>query len=386
MPLLIIDLHGTPSEMGWQHGRQVQNLRPLLVGVIVDRLAELQRLGADRPEALQPAVAALEESDQPLLGFLQGLAEGLGLRFNDLVRYTLSSYLKDQHVAGRQRPGQTAGDGPPAASAEGCTTWAATAPTTVGGQTLLVKNRDYRLDHLPLQLLARVAPANGYRYLALGSAGSPNVFSSGINERGLAVADTHVLSRDLGPGLPRFSLMRELLEHHASTASALAYLRLVQHMGGGTLILADASGHLAVCESGHQRSGFVETRQGFLASTNHFVTPALADQWIEDEPPALQGNSEARRRRVVEALAAAVGRVDVSWAQALMMAHGTPLEAICRHQLSGEGQHDHSAYRTSTISSVVLLPMGPGSSSGTAPALLLAAGQPCAAHWRQWLL
>jgi hypothetical protein len=34
-------------------------------------------------------------------------------------------------------------------------------------------------------------------------------------------------------------------------------------LGGGTLILADAAGHLAVCESGHRRSGFVAAQEGY---------------------------------------------------------------------------------------------------------------------------
>jgi isopenicillin-N N-acyltransferase like protein len=373
MSLPTLRLSGSAFNIGRQHGQQVRDRRGLLAAVIDARLAELRRLDADRPDLLGPAVEALEALDAPLVEQLLGLAIGLGVDYDRLLRYTLSSYLKD-----RQR--MLAGD-QPAAAVEGCTTWAATAPVTVSGATLLAKNRDYHLDHILLQVLARVKPSGGYGYVCIGSAGSPTVFSSGVNEQGLAVADTHVLSRDLGPGLPRFSLMREILERHTTTASALAYLRSVQHMGGGTLLLADRAGHLALCESGHRESGFVEAVDSALAGANHFVTEPLAAQWIEDEPELLVGNSAARRGRVLAELAGSAGRVDATWAQALLAAHGGPLDAICRHALVLDGLLPGPALDTSTISAVVFLPNGV--TRRKRPALLLAVGQPCEASWRR---
>jgi isopenicillin-N N-acyltransferase like protein len=270
---------------------------------------------------------------------------------------------------------------------DGCTTWAAAGHATAGGSPLLVKNRDYHQSHVALQCLAHLIPAQGYAYTCLGSAGSPNVFSSGINERGLAVADTHVLSRDIGPGLPRFSLMREILEQHATTASALDYLRSVSHMGAGTLTLADASGHLAVCESGHRHSEYRERISAeredvsFLVSTNHFMGPNLIDQWVEDEPTTLLGNSLARHERVASALRNAGGGVDIVWAQDLMSSHGTPQDALCRHPLQANGEATHPGLEISTISTIIFAPRGLPNHEGEGPALLLAGGLPCQAQW-----
>lgn len=374
MPELLLSLHGSAFDMGRQHARQVRPVRPLVLEAIQLRLALLQRLGADHPKALLPAHQALEEMDRPLLDFLAGLAEGLLLSVGDLVRYTLSSYLTDLHKVTGGR-GQVQPDG--------CTTWAASGSATVDGHPILAKNRDYHQDHLPLQSLARVAPDDGYNFLSLGSAGSPHVFSSGINERGLAIADTHVLSTDIGPGLPRFSLMREVLQHHDSTQSALDYLRSVQHMGAGTLILADSRGHLAVCESGHTQPGYLEAKNGpYLSSTNHFATPALVDHWVEDEPAIFVGNSPARRSRILAALQADAGRIDPAWAQAMMTAHGTPQDAICRHPIIDPDQPHHPSLESSTISTIIFLPLG--LPDAPTPTLLLAEGQPCQSAWASW--
>lgn len=374
--MLSIDLSGTPYEMGLQHGRQVQGARSSLAQVVAARWAELRQLDAAEPSAMYAPLQALQELDRPLLDFLQGLAESLAFEEDDLIRYTLSSFLKDDH---RTKRGSSEGG-----SAEGCTAWAATVPVTQHDSTLLVKNRDYHRDHIPLQLLARVTPAHGYRYVTLGSAGSPNVFSSGINERGLAVADTHVLSRDLGPGLPRFSLMRNLMEHHAAVDSALDYLKSVTHMGGGTILLADATGQLAVCESGHRQHGYRASREDYLISTNHFISAELASQWIEDEAPPWRGNSPARYQRVEDALEKRAGKIDLAWAQGLAAAHGSVLDSICRHPPDPSFVPGASAPPSGTISSVILLPAGWRGAAESGAALLVAAGKPCQATWTTW--
>jgi hypothetical protein len=376
MNLLRLTLAGTPVEMGRQHGRQIEHLRPHLLAVIEQRLAELRQLGADDPAVVQSCLDFMAEADRPLLAYLAGLSEALAVEPRVLHLYMLSSYLRDLW-----RAQQTIPSASPPFVQEGCTVWAASGPATVDGRPLLVKNRDYHANHLPLQILAHVAPADGYRYLSIGSAGSPEVFSSGINERGLAVADTHVLSRDIGPGLPRFSLMRELLTHHDSVASALDYLRSVPNMGGGTLMLADAGGSLALCESGHRCCGYVISHgETALVNTNHFETHALAGQWIEDEPPALLGNSLGRRRRVLIALQQGWGTVDLPWAQRLMAAHGLPQEALCRHPLVGHAG-DRSETGSSTISSAIFQPAGDAQSDF--PSLWLAIGNPCLGQWQR---
>lgn len=368
-----INVSGAPEEIGRQHGQQIGDLRDQLVATIDARVTALHAIDADRPQRLQPIIAALEELDAPLLAFLRGLSSSLALDYDRLLRYTLSSYLRDKQETGDLIPANPA-------LGEGCSAWAATAPQTAGGATLLAKNRDYHRDHIALQVLARVTPATGFRYLAIGSAGSPDVFSSGINEHGLAVADTHVLSRDLGPGLARYSLMRELLQHFDNTASGLDYLRSAREMGGGTIVLADRSGHLAVWESGHQGSGLVERRAGFVVSANHFVSEQLAAAWVENEPPELKGNSQARHARITDALSSAASPINVNWVMALMTSHGNPRDALCRHPFKRSGVAIAGTGDSSTISSVIFLPNGLAPADRT-PALLLAAGEPCQAQW-----
>ena len=335
---LTLTLRGNHYDMGQQHGQQVKRLRPQIAEAITARFSQVQEDGPDArfETLLRETFELIQEIDAPLLALIRGQAEALEIEFETLLRYDLVTYLRDDLVI-RQARGN-----------EGCTTWAASGPSTTDGWPILVKNRDYRLEHLPLQLVVRATPSDGYPYLYVSSAGSPGVFSAGINHAGLAMADTHVYSNDLGPGLPDYALMMHLLEEHDSVSSALDYLRSVPRLGRNNLILADVRGHLAVFESGCRRYGLFETQHGTLVNTNHFASPEMRDSFAEVDPPDARGRTFRRHEQVTAALSAASGQIDVPFAQRLMATHNGPLASLCCHP--------EASSQMSTISASIFLP------------------------------
>jgi hypothetical protein len=184
------------------------------------------------------------------------------------------------------------------------------------------------------------------------------------------VADTHVTSTDLGPGLPDFSLMMHLLEDHDRVSSALDYLRSVPRMGRNNLILADAHGHIAVFEIGHRTHGLFETHDGVLVSTNHFASPELRDRFVDTGGPHLKGNSLYRHAQATRALESALGLIDVPFAQRLMATHAGPLASICRHPAEGR--------ESGTISASIFLP--------AQRAMLFCHGLPCQGSYDEFAL
>jgi hypothetical protein len=342
-----IDLAGDHYTMGKQHGQQIQDLRPHLAEVIYRRLAVLDECDLDLAPLINEILEVWEEHAQGTLDMLRGIAALLEIDWRTYLRYTLAAYLEDLAHCGN---GQ-----------EGCSTWAAGPPITPDGSLLLVKNRDYRPDHLDLQCVAFAQPLTGYGYAYITSAGTPGVFSSGMNEAGLAVADTHVNSLDVGPGVARYSLMMTILEEHGSVSSAVDFLLSVPHTGNGTLILLDKTGDMAVFEITHHTQAIIQPKNGFVISTNHYRSEQLKDKWEDRSLPALRGNSQGRSKRIEASLRGANGSVDAAWAQRLMSDHGDPLDAICRHP----GLDPNSM----TISSVQYLPH--------AGRISLAHGHPC---------
>jgi isopenicillin-N N-acyltransferase-like protein len=358
----IIELRGGYYEIGRQHARQVQDLRPRIMRTIRQRVKGLEELDVD----LQPVAVELAsvwgEIARPTLEMLRGIADGLELKWDAFFRYTIASYLEDRV----QRP----------AYAEGCTVWAASNSVTRHGAPLLAKTRDTRREHQFLQCLVRAHPFQSYRYLYVTSAGSPAVFSSGINEAGLAVADTHVSSLDIGPGVARYSAMMEILEHHNSVASALTYLCQVPHIGDGTLVLADRAEGIAVFEAGHSTYSIILPERDFVVSTNHFCGPQLRDYWADRSPPELQGNSQNRFARVTTALEAARGEVDSIWARKLMGDHGGSHPTITQRRQQAICRHSDIDPLSTTVSTALFLPQE--------RTLLFADGQPCRVPTQTW--
>ncbi|GAB4531230.1 MAG: hypothetical protein Kow0063_10180 [Anaerolineae bacterium] len=358
----IIQLAGGYYEMGQQHAQQVQHLRPRIMRAMRQRLKGLEPYEAGLRPYIAELASAWEEVALPTLEMLRGIAEGLKLKWESFFRYTIASYLEDR----LQRP----------AYGEGCTVWAAWQPITRDGLPILAKNRDTRPEHQALSCLVRARPVKGYRYSYLTSAGSPAVFSSGMNEAGLAVADTRVTSRSVGPGMARYSVMMEILEHHSHVESALDYLRQVPHLGDGTLTLIDRAGNMAVFEAGHTTCNIIRPEHGFVASTNHFRSPQLRDDWIDRGPPELLGNSQNRYARVVAALQAAQGQVDVAWAQTLMADHGGRRATLAERRQHAICRHRQVEPLSPTVSSVVYLPQE--------RRLLFADGRPCQVAFQAW--
>lgn len=355
----ILHLHGDYEQMGRQHSAQIRRLRPALIAAMVAREDELARLPYDYSTVLSEACDFMAEEGRPTWDMLRGIAAGLDIEWERLQRYTLSSYLLDYRHKVAASTNKDEG------IEEGCTTFAVSAPVGYNGMPLLAKNRDYRLDHLDLQSLTYSTPEQGYRYLHFGSAGSPGVFSSGMNERGLAVADTHVVSLDIGPGLPRYALMQELLERCDSVPSAVDYLRNAVHMGAGTLVLADAEGGMAACESAYLHCDIEVKTKGWVLRTNHFLSDDLKELWLDTNPEKQRGNSEARYAFVKEALEASFEKIDVAWVQALLSTHEQDLRCLCHHP--------DEASNKATILSSVFLP--------ATKQVWLADGIPCKTNW-----
>ncbi len=337
----VIHLKGNHYQMGYQHGHQVRSLQGQIVKAIEARFVQLEQDGPDKAfeRLVEETQQVLRAVDPATVNLIQGLADGLELDFERLLRYNLVAFLRDVLITRQHTSG----------AIEGCTTWAATGPATSDGQPILAKNRDYRLEHLPVQLVVRAEPTGAYSYICVTSAGSPGVFVAGFNEAGLAVADTHVSSTDVGPGLPTYALSMHLLEEHRTVRSALTYLQSMPRLGRNNLLLADVTGDITLFEMGHRHSAVLEAEAGLLVNTNHYRSPVMQPYFVDTEPERLRGNTFQRYQKVKETLTGAYGQIDLVLAQQLMATHTGSLASICRHPSPDSD--------SSTISAMLFLPV-----------------------------
>lgn len=244
-PLVV--LHGDPRTRGLGQAAACPEMAEAVRAAIRTRIAAAPVAKAEEFLAAQRAATALLAPEA--MEEISGIAAGFGLDADEVFVFLHLGCIAD--VAALPE------------DLDGCTAFAR------GG--VVAKNRDFRPEHVALQrAFALGDPAWGGRsILCLGSLGAPGAWSSGMNSDGLALADTQIATAMHGPGLLRYFLMNRLLARWSSVAEALDDIRALPHAGGGSLVLADASGAAAAVELRHGR---VEIEQGAaVAHTNHYT-------------------------------------------------------------------------------------------------------------------
>lgn len=293
-------------------------IRSRMAAAATDTPAACAFLAAQREITARLAPEALEE--------IAGIAEGFGLDADEVFVFLHLGCLADLAARPDDR--------------DGCTAFARAG--------VVAKNRDFRPEHAALQrVFAHRDPVWGGRsVLCLGSLGAPGAWSSGMNSDGLALADTQIPTAAHGPGMLRYVLMNRLLAGCATVAEALDLIRALPHAGGGSLVLADASGDAAAVELRHGR---VEIeRAACVSRTNHYTGAP--------DPLAPVGHSRARLATLRAALAS------MADPRAILALHAP--EALCRHEPDPSPTLAGAVYGTRALRAAIAL------------------GPPCSAPWR----
>lgn len=209
--MMIVELTGNHYEMGRQHAQKLLQYRAAISDLLEAHRKKIETYPRGAiSEIMEEMRDVLSLRSSQTLDMIHGIADGFGLSRNDLLSMMIGSYYEDKLTSLEEK----------GCHEDGCTTWAYSGERGSGENILLAKNRDYLISHRGLQVVFRCKPDKGDEYFSINSIGACNVFSSGMNRQGLAIADTRVPSFDAGPGLPRFSLMMHTLENFKYVAEA----------------------------------------------------------------------------------------------------------------------------------------------------------------------
>jgi hypothetical protein len=344
----------------YERGRQQAEIFPELIDAV--RQAVLGRLALISETLARPAIQSYlqrqwkfsQRHAKDCCQELLGIAAGFSLRPEDLLAYLHLSVIQD---LARKGPHD-----------DGCSAWA----ISLLDAGVLGKNRDFHSEHAALQqVFWHSDPAwKGRTILTVGSLGSPGAYSSGINSCGLAVADTQIGTSDHGVGLLRYFLMSVLLVTCRTVDDALNIIGQSQHVGGGSLVLADAAGAVAAVELGHRHVHLKQEGGSWRCRTNHFVSAELSATQQGLPEAVMDKSSRARLNFLTEKLPGLSADFHLSRAKAMMASHDTSERSgLCRH---GE---DGDAFTISTS----LYCCNP-------PTLDFCAGVPCSGNWRRYVV
>lgn len=281
--MIHISSSGSAYEIGFQHGVAC----PEAVRLAFDACVNLEGITESQIQAgICLAETRLQSSFPDILAEMQGIADGSGVSYRDIVTLNCIDVVLGS------------ASGVPSCSTIGF------ADSDVG--VLLGKTADWSVaveGHTALWQRLQPAPGEGHAFVHYGMAGAVWT-EGGLNDAGLGLVLNGLPGSGPAPGsIPWLPLPRAVLQHCATVEEALEFLGRHDVMYWGfCLILADVSGDLALIEMVPSAQACCRPTDDYLIHTNHCVLPETAGRALNStigaayrvEVEELRRNSEAR--------------------------------------------------------------------------------------------
>ena len=301
-PIRVLDLSGTPYEMGYAHGAAYR-------GEIRAFADERVRLSGDplwtgrafsRGEVLELAEACLAEHERftpELAEELRGMAQATGLSLAELVVVNGFTDFIDTVYNARPAPAQSAIP----VGADNCTAFL--VPNAYAqGQGFFGQTWDMHAGATPHVILLRGRPKAAPAFLTFTTVGCVGMI--GMNEAGVAVGINNLLGADGQVGVTWPFVVRKMLQEETA-AGALAVLQSAKLAGAHNYLVMDRDGMGYNVEATSTAQHVTALEDEALVHTNHCTAPeTLAAERTRDAPS--QASSVAREARAETLLAQGV--------------------------------------------------------------------------------
>ena len=354
-PLPVVYVQGTHREMGYQIG---QHRRAAIHAMLAtyrrhfDNEGERLRINSWREATLHARkyLPFAEESVPQYVEELQGMAEGAGIDFNDLLVLNCMEALTEDALH------------------RGCTSLAVAPEVTADGTLLVGHNEDWLPDDFETVYLVHARPANEPAYLAITYGGLlPNI---GFNARGIAQCCDSVYPNDARIGVPRIFVSRAVLAARTLDEAIRAALNRRRAAGYNHLIV-HASGEMYNVEVSAADFQVIYGDEGLLVHTNHYTARRM--RAVERSSEDLIA-SRVRYNRTLRLLRSHAGRLDNQSIQTILADHVNFPRSTCNHVEISDNPLD----RQQTIASLIM-----DLASNT---LHVAWGTPCRASYHSYRL
>lgn len=316
--MLVVKASGSPYEVGYAHGQQIARITPKLEEVSRHILQGGPSI--TWKEAQTKAVRLteqLEEHAPSLFQELNGLIEGARWDRNEALIYQMLPYVAKTQV-------------------EGCTVMVASGDSTIDGEPILAKTKDYRYIFRPYQITLVVTNSAEQDYITYGIAGWVGC-DQGLNESGFASVLAWCETTCRGLGIQSHMLHKLLVQKTRSVEESIHLASNTERTGMCNYVMLDKAEDAAVFENAH--SAYAVRRmgpEGILVCTNHFVdnsmkqcTPHISETY----PPEDLAWTHARYDRAVSLLVGGRGAIDMKFMKAAVQDHfhGATRFSICNH-------------------------------------------------------
>jgi isopenicillin-N N-acyltransferase-like protein len=310
---LVLIEGATPYERGVQYGRQAKE--KIRSGVEGYRRFFARTGGRSWESMTNYALSCVPLIDglmPELLEEARGIADGAEVSFEELMilncRYEITKFPREQE----------------------CTTCAVLPEASRGGNTLLVKNWDYRAGILDNIVVLHIKEPDGTQVVGLTEAGQ--LIREGFNSHGVGLCNNALQSVDdaEGTGIPVTFLRRKIFSCR-SFEEAKQLLLTTKRSVSNNMLLASKDGRAVDIEAHPNGCDILEPKDGILTHANHFVANPRRNA-LEESPRGDRLKRLLRKRR---------GDLDVDSIKMCMCDHENYPKAICRHPSEVDIPLDH---------------------------------------------
>ncbi len=317
MKVPVIEVKGTPRELGYQHGRQAQEAVRRSFQFYLGLWKHFGGMG--REQALkdgQRFLPFIRNLDPNLIEEMKGLAEGAGMLFEEILalncRYELSYALMSPIPQGLS---------------EGCTSYALTPEATSDKTTLIGQNWDNKPGLYDSCIILKILQEKKPAVAIYGEAGI--IGNKGFNSAGIGVGLNYMrCEKDaVQPGLPLWVKVRGLL-NCASLVDCLKILMTFEGPNSINIIMAHRDGEAIDVECTPDDNLFLYPERGILTHSNHFLSPHLR---VKDTGKIVIPDSVVRSHRARRLFEEKRGNLNGNAVQGVLKDHFGHPHSICRH-------------------------------------------------------
>ncbi len=272
MALQVIELSGSPRQMGRAHGEQFRDAIHDFAARRLDACAQ-QATSAGWPDPradvlgfCESALIEHERFAPAVYEEFRGIAEGADIGLDRLMMCNGLTDIIDVFAA------------PPDPSA-GCTAWLAAPEATADGFVLAGQTWDMHPWAEPFVVAFRRRPDDAPASVTLTTTGCLSLI--GVNEAGIAVGNNNLQPTDARAGVMYLAIIHQVLAQ-SSLASAVNVITTATRMSGHNYYLAGPDGEIVDVETTATRSEVITPGGAIYAHSNHYLLPELAKLEAKD--------------------------------------------------------------------------------------------------------
>ncbi|MBM84127.1 MAG: hypothetical protein CMJ78_26535 [Planctomycetaceae bacterium] len=316
----IIELQGTPYEMGCQHGEllagEIRELADIRL-TLAREFAEDHGVSLSVESCLDAARQFLpfhEQYSAEVMAEWQGIADGASLPVEEVFFANALTDFQDTLWQAQQ------------VEVHGCTSFAISSEATVDGSTYIGQTWDMHASAEPFIRVFRRRPAQGPSSLTMTTSGCLTLV--GVNEAGIAIGNNNLRPTDARPGVVYLAMMHRALKQ-TDWRTAVNSITGAYRASGHNYVMAHESGARSNIETTATRYFEDQISTPKYVHSNHYLDDGLRE--LED-PTIDRGSTEHRLARLRQALAENSDPLTPEGLRPLLSDHdgGEPL-GICRH-------------------------------------------------------